>query len=206
MRVFLFDLDGTLIDSAEDIALSLRLTLKEIGRTDRMPADVRKLVGGGIRVLLEKVLGDEFREEHALIFRKYYMANPVVQTRPYCGVPEVLWELKGRGKLLAVVTNKLEEISVEILKRLDLLDLFDAVVGGDTFGEKKPSPLPILETLRMLGETPENALMIGDTSTDIAAGFSAGTRTALALWGYVKPGDLKPDFILKKPQDILSLA
>ncbi len=206
MRVFLFDLDGTLIDSVEDIALSLRLTLEEIGKADRMPPDVRALVGGGIRVLLEKVLGEEFREEYAEVFRRHYLSNPVVRTRPYEGIPEVLRELRERGRRLAVVTNKLEDLSREILRRLDLLDLFDLIVGGDTFPEKKPSPLPLLEALRILGEHPENAVMVGDTSTDVHAGLSAGTRTALALWGYAKPDNLKPDFFLQRPLDILSLA
>ncbi len=206
MRVFLFDLDGTLIDSADDIALSLKLTLEEIGGSHRMPTDVRALVGGGIRALLEKVLGEEFREEYVEIFRRHYTENPVVRTRPYAGVPETLRELRQRGKRLVVVTNKLEDLSREILRRLSLLDLFDLVVGGDTFPEKKPSPVPLLESLRMLGESPADAVMVGDTHTDISAGRSAGTRTALARWGYVKVGELEPDFVLHSPEDLLSLA
>ncbi len=205
-RAFLFDLDGTLIDSAEDIALCLKLTLEEIGMEDRMPEDVRGLIGGGVKALLERVLGKDFREDHVGIFRRHYLSNPVVHTRLYPGVEEVLRTLKRRGKVVAVVSNKLEELSKEILKRLGVLDLIDLVVGGDTFEEKKPSPVPVKRTLELIGCGPEEAVMIGDTEADIVAGKGAGTKTALALWGYVRINSERPDYTLKAPGDILSLA
>lgn len=206
MKAVLFDLDGTLVDSADDIALSLRLTLEELGKPEMMPGDVRSLIGGGVRALLEKVLGDDFREEHVKIFRKHYLSNPVVHTRPYKGVRKTLAELGARRIRLAVVTNKLEELSIEILKRLDLIEFFDIVVGGDTFGEKKPSPLPIIRTLESIGVEPAESLMVGDTEADILAGRGAGTKTALAAWGYVKNGSASPDFLLNRPEDILNLT
>lgn len=206
MRAFLFDLDGTLIDSAEDIALALRLTLEDLGLSERMPPDVRSFIGGGVRLLLERVLGDDFREEHVKVFRKHYISNPVVHTRPYPGIEETLKSLRERDFSLVVVTNKLEELSLEILKRLGLLDLFDLVVGGDTFSEKKPSPLPVKKALEFIGVKPSSALMVGDTEADIRAGRGAGTLTALALWGYVKNGAVEPDFFLKEPTELLSLA
>jgi phosphoglycolate phosphatase len=205
-KVFLFDLDGTLIDSAEDIALNLRLTLRDIGLEERMPKDVRELIGGGVRVLLERVLGEDFREEHLKVFRNHYMSNPVVHTKLYPGVREVLKDLRAEGKVLAVVSNKLEDLSREILRRLGVLELFDLVVGGDTFPEKKPSPLPVLKTLELVGHSPHEAVMIGDTEADITAGRCAGTKTALALWGYVKLNSERPDYILRSPREILSLA
>ena len=206
MRVFLFDLDGTVIDSAEDIALSLRLTLEEIGKSDRMPKDVREFVGGGVKALLERVLGDEFREEYIHIFRRHYLANPVVHTKVYPGLERVLRELKSAGKKVVIVSNKLEELSREILRRVGILEFFDLVVGGDTYPEKKPSPLPVIRTLEVLGEEPSEAVMIGDTEADILAGKGAGTKTALALWGYVRLNSQKPDFVLRRPEEILSLA
>jgi len=206
MKVFLFDLDGTLVDSAQDIALSLRLTLDELGMPEKMPEEVKNLIGGGVRALLEKVLGDDFEERHVEVFRRNYMRNPVVYTKPYEGVPETLRELKRRGIRLGVVTNKMEELSVEILRRLNLLDLFEVVVGGDTFGEKKPSPVPVIKALELIGERPEDSLMVGDTEADIIAGREAGARTALAQWGYSKLSSVSPDFVLKSPKDLLSLA
>lgn len=206
MKAVIFDLDGTLIDSAEDIALSLKLTLEEIGMLEKMPPDVSKLIGGGVKALLEKVLGEDFREEHVAVFRKHYKSNPVVHTRPYEGVPEVLEGLRSQNIKLAVVTNKLEELSVEILKRLDLLEYFDVVVGGDTFEEKKPSPIPIARTIDFLGVKPSEVLTVGDTEADILAGRGAGTRTAFALWGYVQINSVEPDLYLKTPSDLLSLT
>ncbi len=206
MKAFLFDLDGTLIDSADDIALSLKLTLKEIGMLERMPSDVRRLIGGGVRALLENVLGEDFKEEYVSIFRRYYISNPVVHTKPYEGILETLKELKTKGKTLVVVTNKLEDISREILRQLNILHYFDLIVGGDTFPEKKPSPLPVIRSLEIIGVEPSAGLMIGDTEADIKAGREAGTKTALATWGYVRLNSIKPDIYLKHPSELLSLA
>ncbi len=206
MKAIAFDLDGTLIDSAEDIGLCLRKTLEEIGIPDKMPRDVRELIGGGVKALLQRVLGAEFREEHVKVFRKHYLANPVVYTRPFEGIPEALKVLKDRGFTLLVVTNKMEDLSREILKILGLLKYFDFIVGGDTYGEKKPSPLPLVNALKEVGLAPDQSLMVGDTDSDIISARSAGAMTALAVWGYCGSVTQKPDFILKKPEEIISLT
>jgi len=180
MNTIIFDLDGTLIDSAQDIALALKKTLEDTGLLHLMPGDVSRLIGGGVRALLERVLGDHFREEYVGIFRKHYFQNPVHHTRAYEGIPETLENLKSR--------------------------YFDLIVGGDTFEEKKPSPLPVLKALERIGAKPFNALMVGDTDSDIISGRKAGTRTALALWGYTHSVKEKADFEFEEPAQILNLA
>ena len=205
IKAILFDLDGTLIDSAEDIGLALRKTLREIGLEEYYPKDIKPYIGGGVRALLERVLGDKFKEEYVEIFRKYYLENPVVYTKVYEGIPELLTKLKGEGIKLAVVSNKLEELSREILRRLEIINYFEFIAGGDTFSEKKPSPLPVIKTLECLGVEPQKALIVGDTEADILSGKGAGTLTALANWGYVKLNSEKPDFILRNPKDLLKI-
>ncbi|RUM28563.1 MAG: phosphoglycolate phosphatase [Aquifex sp.] len=205
MEAILFDLDGTLIDSAEDIGLALRKTLKEIGLEEYYPRNIRNYIGGGVKALLERTLGDKFKEEYVELFRKFYLENPVVYTRPYEGIPEILSDLKNKGYRLAVVSNKLEELSREILKRIGLIDYFDFIAGGDTFPEKKPSSVPILKTLEIMGVEPSSSLIVGDTEADIVAGKEAGIKTALAKWGYVKLNSVKPDFILNLPRDLVKI-
>jgi len=205
IEAILFDLDGTLVDSAEDIGLVLRKTLKEIGLEEYFPQNIRDYIGGGVKALLERTLGDKFKEEYVGIFRKFYLENPVVYTRPYEGIPEILSDLKNKGYKLAVVSNKLEELSREILKRIGLMSYFDFIAGGDTFSEKKPSPVPILKTLEIMGIEPSSSLIVGDTEADIVAGREAGVKTALAMWGYVKLNSVKPDFILNLPRDLMKI-
>ena len=206
MRAFIFDLDGTLIDSAEDISLCLRKTLEEIGLEDRMPSDVRKLIGGGVRALLERVIGEDFEDSHVKVFRKHYLGNPVVHTRLFPGVLETISELKERGHTLLVVTNKMEDLSREILKILGIDRFFSLIVGGDTYEEKKPSPLPILKALERIGIEPSECLMVGDTDSDILSGRRAGTKTALAGWGYTHSVSEEADIVLERPEDLLQLS
>ncbi|NPB06800.1 MAG: phosphoglycolate phosphatase [Aquificae bacterium] len=205
LKAVLFDLDGTLVDSAPDIARALRRTLKALNKEHLVPDDVRPFIGGGARRLLEAVLKDAFTEEAVSLFRSFYAAEPARYSRPYDGIPELLNELKRRGLKLAVVTNKPDEITHALLKSLNLLDYFEFVAGGDTFPEKKPSPLPVLKTLERLSVEPKEALLVGDTEADVAAALSAGCYAALALWGYGAGSSLKPHFTLKSPSELLEL-
>ncbi len=204
LRAILLDLDGTLIDSYRDIGIHLNATLRDFGLQDVDVESVRYMVGGGARELLRRFFED--RLEQALrVFRNYYMQRPVIHTKPFDGVLEVLEELKSRGIGLAVITNKMEELSKRILRELRMDGYFEVVVGGDTFEEKKPSPLPVLKTLEFLGIAPEHALMVGDTDADITAGRLAGTRTALAKWGYVRLNGTQPDYFLEEPRELFKI-
>jgi len=205
LKLFIFDLDGTLIDSYMDIGMCVNMVLHEMGRDSIDPEKVRAWIGGGARNLLEKLFSDEELNTALELFRRFYREHPVVHTKTYEGVQEVLAYLRSKGSFLAVVTNKMEDLSREILRRLKLLSYFDIVVGGDTFPEKKPSPLPIKQVMEQLKVCPQESIIVGDTSADICAGKGAGIWTALARWGYVRLDSVIPDFFLSEPKDIISL-
>jgi phosphoglycolate phosphatase len=204
IRLVIFDLDGTLIDSAEDIALHVGRVYRELKGKD-VPADeVRKNIGDGARSLLANFFQGQELEEALERFLHYYISEPVIHTKPYEGVMETLESLKERGILLAVATNKPHAITLEVLKRLNMLHYFDEVLGADLLPEKKPSPLPLLEIAKRLEVPPELGLMVGDSENDILAGKRAGMLTAHARWGYKAPQS-PPDYHLDHPKELLHL-
>ncbi|MFN7065112.1 MAG: HAD family hydrolase [Aquificaceae bacterium] len=205
LRAIFFDLDGTLIDSYRDIGLHLNRTLRDFGLPEVDIEGVKYMVGGGARGLLRRFFSDGFLEEAIGTFRGYYLREPVIYTKPFAGIVELLEFAKERGIKLAVITNKMEELSRVILESLGLIGYFSLLVGGDTYPEKKPSPLPLLEALKVLKLFPEEALMVGDTEADMKAGRLSGVKRGLAKWGYVRLLEEVPDYIFERPWDISTL-
>jgi len=197
---FLFDLDGTLIDSSEDIYRAVLYTLEKLGYKTLPKEDVIKHVGYGGKKLLQGVLetdDEELLKKAVNIFREFYFSNPAVYTVLYPGVDELLKKLKEKGKKVAVVTNKYEDISWEIIRKLEIEDFIDFLVGGDTTKEKKPSPEPVLHAIKRLKGN--KAIIIGDSETDILAGKKANIGTCLVLYGFGKKDialDHNPDFVI----------
>ena len=204
IRLVIFDLDGTLIDSAEDIALHVGRVYRELKGKDVSTDEVKKNIGDGARSLLANFFQGQELEEALERFLHYYISEPVIYTKPYEGVMETLEGLKERRILLAVATNKPHAITLEVLKRLNMLHYFDEVLGADLSPEKKPSPLPLLEIAKRLEVPPELGLMVGDSENDILAGKRAGMLTAHARWGYKTPQS-PPDYHLDHPKDLLRL-
>ncbi|WP_448587879.1 HAD family hydrolase [Thermocrinis sp.] len=205
IELVIFDLDGTLIDSAEDIAIHVSKVLKELkGRTVSFE-EVKKNIGDGARSLLLNFFDPEELEQALERFLFYYRAEPVLNTRPYEGIMETLEKLRKRKVLLAVATNKPHDITLDVLKALGMMEFFHEVVGADLLPEKKPSPMPLLEIARRLGVETTRALMVGDSHVDIEAGRRANMQTAYASWGYKIP-EITPDYTLKHPRQILELV
>ncbi len=202
IKAILFDLDGTLIDSYKDIGIHLNRTLRDFKRQEVDIEEVKHMVGGGARELLRRFFQDGLLERALMVFREYYMKDPVIYTQPFEGIRELLEEAKVRGIRLAVVTNKMESLSKAILQKLGMAEYFSAVIGGDTLSEKKPSPLPVLEALRRVDTLPSKAIIVGDTEADLRAGRLAGVKRGLAQWGYVKVQEEVPDFELQNPLDL----
>ena len=187
--MLIFDLDGTLIDSAGDLHRSVNALLAEHSREPLPLPEVRKMIGDGVSQLVSRAfaarslqpedLGKEVRR-----YLEIYAASPVDLTETYDGVRETLADLSARGVEMTVCTNKPERLSVDILERLDLAKHFKAVVGGDTHPFRKPDPRMLTELLARFAAKRESAFLIGDSEVDAAAAEAANVRFVLMTYGY----------------------
>jgi pyrophosphatase PpaX len=207
---FLFDLDGTLIDSVELILRSYRHTL----RTHRgmVPPDELWLRGLGtpIRVQLRQWSEDAAEiEEMAATYSVYNLEHHDALVRPYDGIVNAVRDLKEEGKRLGLVTSKVRSGAVRGLQAAGLEPAFDVIVGADDVRHPKPHPEPVLAALNRLGAQPGEAVFIGDSRHDLESGRAAGVKTAAALWGPFDRShlaDLEPDYWLERPEDIRTLT
>jgi len=193
IRAVIFDLDGTLIDSAPDLHEAANALLAERGLPPVTLAQVRGYVGEGVPTLVARCLEAsgapaEGRALKAAVtrFRAIYGAEPVRLTRAYDGVEAALGALSARGLLLGVCTNKPEGVSRDILGRLGLDRHLRALVGGDTLAKMKPDPEPLRHTARLLGAATAEALFVGDSGIDEDAADAADISFALYSGGYRK--------------------
>lgn len=201
---FLFDLDGTLVDSVDDLAKAVNGLRSELGLPPLGRATVRSYVGDGATALVTRALPPgAFTASRLQRFLALYGEHLLDSTRPYPGILPVLEQLRHRP--LAVVTNKPFRLTSRLLQGLGLDAYFPVVIGGDSCAEKKPSPLPVLEALARLGSDPAAAVMIGDHHTDLRAGRAAGVRTCFCGWGLGHSDGLLPDLQAEVPEQLATL-
>ncbi len=210
VRAFLFDLDGTLIDSKLDLVNSVNFMLQEMQRDVLPLATIASYIGHGAPRLVADALGPEAgeadRKRGLQIFLSHYSAHNLDATRSYPGVVEGLEALQDRP--MAVLTNKPKKMSVEILEALGLLKYFRAVYGGDSFEKKKPDSAGALTILKDLGAQPREAAMVGDSDVDIKTARNAGMLAIAVNYGFgqhdrqAQPADLYVDSL----QEIAALA
>jgi len=203
--VIVFDLDGTLVDTAPDLAAALNGMLAEQGLRPLPFDEARSLIGHGARRMVERGLaaagapaqGGDLDAQFAR-FLVRYEAHIADASRPYPGVVEALTELKAAGARLAVCTNKLTGLSTALLDGLGLSPLFDAVVGPDMAGAAKPDPRHLLAAIEAAGGTPNRAVMVGDAAPDAEAARAAGARLILVSFGYsdTPAAALSPDILI----------
>jgi len=186
-RCAVFDLDGTLVDSAPDIHAALDRLMARRRLPGFARAEVVGMIGDGVRVLLERACtarGITLDEESFDHFMADYEANAAVLTQPFDGISELLSTLGDAGWRLAVCTNKPEAAARVLLSGLGLDRHFSALGGGDSFPMRKPDPGHLRATLAAAGAAPEEAVMIGDHANDMLAARGAGVRAIFAGWGY----------------------
>ncbi|MBI5327247.1 MAG: HAD-IA family hydrolase [Deltaproteobacteria bacterium] len=184
-ELIIFDLDGTLIDSSEDIAWAVNMTLMEMGFKGLSYQAIKERIGWGVKMLLEKVLPEEklhLLEEARIIFMGYYSNHLLVKTGLYPGVKNVLEHFK--NKKLAVATNKPFNLTERILGELNISYYFKKVVGGDDVQNKKPAPEALDVILKEVNVPPHKAVFIGDSKIDVEAGKTAGIVTIGAAYGF----------------------
>ncbi len=188
----LFDLDGTLVDSAPDLILAAERLCVEIDEPPPNGERVRRVVSAGGKAILRQALpnADEARID-ALIDRylEIYAQDIVVETRPYDGIEALLASLEVRGIAWGVVTNKASWMAEPILRKLGLLHRCAAWVAGDTLATRKPDPEPVLHACAMIGVDPALTMMVGDDRRDVDSGNASGAWTIAAAWGYLDGGD-----------------
>ncbi len=188
-RAILFDLDGTLIDSAGDLTAAIAHLLAEHGLAPHDVDTVRAMTGDGASTLIARVFegrGATVPEGALERFRAYYAKHGLVHTRPYPGIPELLQRLRAARPrpATAVVTNKPHALAEPLVEALGLAQWVDLVVGPEQVARKKPDPDHPRTALARLGVAPEDAVMVGDGDTDVLAGKAAGILTVAVAWGF----------------------
>ena len=210
VRAIIFDLDGTLIDSKQDLIHSVNAMLGEMKRPHLAADVISGYIGHGAPQLVARALGASATEEqlkHALeFFLRYYEEHKMDNTRAYPGVAETLTKLEKTTK--AVLTNKPVNISGRILKELALAKHFRAIYGGNSFETKKPDPLGANTILREFGIAATEALIVGDSEVDVQTGRNAGMRVAAVNYGFGihDRGAYPADVYLERFADLLELV
>lgn len=206
-----FDLDGTLVDSAPDLVGTLNVILAQEGVAPLPLAEARAFIGHGARRLMERgfaaqglSIKSEAMPELFGRFIAHYEAHIADESRPFPGVVEALTQMKAAGAKLAVCTNKLTGLSNQVLHALDLARFFDAVVGADAAPAAKPDPRHLIAAIEAAGGDSARSVMVGDASTDAGAARAAKVSLILVSFGYteIPAAELGPDILLDRFEDM----
>ncbi len=187
VQTVIFDMDGTLLNTLEDMLDSVNVTMDYVNYPRRTREEVRSFVGNGAAKLIERCMPNGAKDEQfdkALQFyRSYYNEHAQIKTEPYPGIPQLLQQLKERGVYLAVVSNKPDEAVQQLVKRY-FPDVFSAVVGNRADCAVKPAPDTVFLALREMNRSAEGAVYVGDSEVDIATGKNAGMPCFSVTWGF----------------------
>jgi phosphoglycolate phosphatase len=207
-KLIMFDLDGTLVDTVQDITDALNFAIEPYDIKILTVKDTIKLIGEGVSRLVEKVLPMgkmHLKNDVMSRFIGYYSEHLIEFSKEYPYVRETLENLTTVKK--AVISNKKEDLSKKLLEELGLSEYFDLIIGSDTAGERKPSPVPVLYVVAKLGLSPEESVIVGDSNYDMEAGKRAGVRTIAVTYGY-RPREnlIGADYIIDDIRELVPLV
>lgn len=187
-KTYIFDLDGTLLDTLQDLAASVNYALRQHHMPEHSVDDIRRFVGNGVRMLMTRAVPDgednpQFEAVFAT-FRQYYMQHSLDTTRPYEGIPELIHELKARGCQMAVVSNKMMAATQELVRHF-FPEIPVAIGEHEAEGiKKKPAPDTVYAALDALGIPSPSAVYVGDSDVDLATARNSGLPCISVLWGF----------------------
>jgi phosphoglycolate phosphatase len=215
-KMVLFDLDGTLIDSVPDLLVAVNQLMDELGMPHRAEANVRNWVGNGIERLVERALTDDVHgvsdaalfEQAMPIFKRFYASSNGKHSCVFPGVFEGIAYVKSLGLRVGCVTNKAAAFTLPLLKDMGLLDQFETVIAGDTLPMKKPDPAPLIYAAGWFHIHPSEALMIGDSISDVKAARAAGFSIICMSYGYNHGEDIRnyhPDAVIDSMAEFQAL-
>lgn len=216
VKAVMIDLDGTLLDTAPDLASAANMMLRELDKAELPLETIQSYIGKGIEKLVKRSLtGSMDGEPDAALlarampaYERHYAAMLYVDTRPYAGVIEGLNALREKGLRLACITNKAEAFTLPLLRASGLMDYFDLILSGDSLPKKKPDPMPLLHACERFGIAAHEMLLIGDSLNDAQAARAAGCRVFVVPYGYNEGRDVREldcDAIVSSLEDAAKL-
>ena len=216
VKMVLIDVDGTLVDSVPDLAYCVDEMMKQLDMPPRGEANVRNWVGNGVERLVRRALtnsldgepDDELFDRAYPVFLDLYAENTSKRSVLYPGVKEGIAFLKSAGYKLGCVTNKAAQFTEPLLKDLGIYDNFSIVISGDSLPQKKPDPAPLLHAAEFFGVKPDDALMLGDSVSDVKAARAAGFQIICMSYGYNHGEDIRtanPDAVIDSMAELPEL-
>ena len=211
-QAVVFDLDGTLLNTLDDLADSVNFALQEFGYPLRTVEEVRAFIGNGVEKLIARAVPAETSQKQVLlclaVFRNHYAENMQNKTCPYDGIEAMLSQLKGAGVRMAIVSNKFDQ-AVKMLKEEIFEDSIDVAIGESSLVPKKPDPTGVLAALAELGVSKEAAIYVGDSDVDIMTAKNAGIVSVGVTWGFRDRHVLEnagADYMIDEPKRLLEIV